>query len=277
MKTIYKYFVLLIGAVFMGIAVKSFFNTAGLVTGGFSGISIMLERGAGIPVWAGNIILNVPLFFYAAKVLSKKIVLESFVVNVFLTITLAVAPQIREAGTDLLASAMAGGLFMGVGMGMILYCGSTSGGVDMLAVCLQKRLKRGKTVWFIFFLDAIIIASGFGLFGFVKTVYAIMTVFLVSFVSGKILDGPKISQTAYIISEKSDEISDAVIARMERGVTRIEVQGGYTKTKKVMLVCVLRKREVRLMRDIVENIDGSAFVWLGDANEVMGEGFVKNE
>ena len=139
---------------------------------------------------------------------------------------------------------------------------------------IQKKSKRIKTVWIIFIIDAIIIALGTPVFGIPSSIYGVISVFTISFVSGKIVDGPAVSRTVYIISRNSIEIAAIINKRLERGVTGIKVMGMYENKEKIMLVCVARKREIHKIVEIVEEADKQAFMWIGDAREVMGEGFV---
>lgn len=265
-----------IGAVLMGIAVKMFFDSGGLVTGGVSGIGIIIEHLIGVPIFLTNIILNIPLFIYGFKILSKRTMIDSLYANIVFTVTLAILPEINPVEGELILTAVAGGVLMGCGLGLILRADATSGGVDLLAVIIQKKNKRLKVVWVIFFIDAAIIAVGTGIFGIVAALYAVIAVFIISYVSDKITEGPSISKTAYIVSKHSIEISKLIMEKMERGVTGINAKGMFTGSEKTMIVCVIRRNELRKLKELVESVDEAAFMWIGDATEVLGEGFVKS-
>lgn len=258
----------------MGLAVKMIFDTSGLVTGGVSGIAVILQKILNIPMWLTNIVINVPLFIYGFRTLERRVLWDSFYANFIFKLAIGLLPDINPVGNDIFLSAVAGGFTMGTGMGIILSCDATSGGADLAAYMIQKKSKRIKTVWIIFIIDAIIIALGTPVFGIPSSIYGVISVFTISFVSGKIVDGPAVSRTAYIISRNSIEIAAIINKRLERGVTGIKVMGMYENKEKIMLVCVARKREIHKIVEIVEETDKQAFMWIGDAREVMGEGFV---
>lgn len=258
----------------MGLAVKMIFDTSGLVTGGVSGIAVILQKILNIPMWLTNIVINVPLFIYGFRALERRVLWDSFYANFIFTLAIGLLPDINPVGNDIFLSAVAGGFIMGTGLGIILSCDATSGGADLAAYMIQKKSRRIKTVWIIFIIDAIIIALGTPVFGIPSSIYGVISVFTISFVSGKIVDGPAVSRTAYIISRNSIEIAAIINKRLERGVTGIKVMGMYENKEKIMLVCVARKREIHKIVEIVEEADKQAFMWIGDAREVMGEGFV---
>lgn len=274
MKRVMRYLLLTIGAFLMGLAVKMIFDTSGLVTGGVSGIAVILQKILNIPMWLTNIVINVPLFIYGFRALERRVLWDSFYANFIFTLAIGLLPDINPVGNDIFLSAVAGGFTMGTGLGIILSCDATSGGADLAAYMIQKKSKRIKTVWIIFIIDAIIIALGTPVFGIPSSIYGVISVFTISFVSGKIVDGPAVSRTAYIISRNSIEIAAIINKRLERGVTGIKVMGMYENKEKIMLVCVVRKREIHKIVEIVEETDKHAFMWIGDAREVMGEGFV---
>lgn len=274
MKRVMRYLLLTIGAFLMGLAVKMIFDTSGLVTGGVSGIAVILQKILNIPMWLTNIVINVPLFIYGFRALERRVLWDSFYANFIFTLAIGLLPDINPVGNDIFLSAVAGGFIMGTGLGIILSCDATSGGADLAAYMIQKKSRRIKTVWIIFIIDAIIIALGTPVFGIPSSIYGVISVFTISFVSGKIVDGPAVLRTAYIISRNSIEIAAIINKRLERGVTGIKVMGMYENKEKIMLVCVVRKREIHKIVEIVEETDKHAFMWIGDAREVMGEGFV---
>lgn len=274
MKRVMRYLLLTIGAFLMGLAVKMIFDTSGLVTGGVSGIAVILQKILNIPMWLTNIVINVPLFIYGFRALERRVLWDSFYANFIFTLAIGLLPDINPVGNDIFLSAVAGGFIMGTGLGIILSCDATSGGADLAAYMIQKKSRRIKTVWIIFIIDAIIIALGTPVFGIPSSIYGVISVFTISFVSGKIVDGPAVSRTAYIISRNSIEIAAIINKRLERGVTGIKAMGMYENKEKIMLVCVVRKREIHKIVEIVEETDKHAFMWIGDAREVMGEGFV---
>ena len=146
MKRVMRYLLLTIGAFLMGLAVKMIFDTSGLVTGGVSGIAVILQKILNIPMWLTNIVINVPLFIYGFRTLERRVLWDSFYANFIFTLAIGLLPNINPVGNDIFLSAVAGGFIMGTGLGIILSYDATSGGADLAAYMIQKKSKRIKTV-----------------------------------------------------------------------------------------------------------------------------------
>lgn len=277
MKKYLRYPIIVFGAIVMGFAVKCIYNPGNVVTGGFSGFAIIAQRVWGFPLWSVTLAINIPLFIATLIILGKKVVGRSLLATAVYTATLALAPDFGPFSDDIFLTCLTGGLLMGAGMGLILSSDATTGGVDMLSLLIYNYTHKVKIQWIIFIVDAIIIGLGIAVFGAVSAVYAVLSVLIVSFISGKIIDGFDYSRAAIIISGRKDEISKRIIDEIGRGVTGIEGQGMYSGRRGLLLFCVASRHEMTRIREIVYEVDKKAFMTVANVYEVFGEGFVKNK
>ena len=277
------YLMIIVGTGLMSLAINSVFDAAGMVTGGFSGIAIIIKAWTknliegGIPLWVTNCVLNLPLFVIAWKVRGFSFIKRAILGEISLSVWLAIQPVWNLAGNDLLLSALYGGVIQGVGIGLVFLGGGTTGGTDMMAAIIQKFLKHYSIAQIMQVIDAMVVLVGMYVFGVHKALYAIIAVYLVTKVSDGLIEGMKFSKAAYIITGKPKEISDMIINDLDRGVTGINAKGMYSGQDKLMLFCVVNKKEIIMLKEKVDKIDPDAFVIVTDAREVHGEGFIEKK
>ena len=268
---------MVVGTGLMALAIQCIYDPVGLVTGGFTGVAIIAKyvtKGA-VPLWLTNLGLNVPLFLLAALVKGKKFVARTAVATVLLSAWLYVIPLWNLAEGDYVLSAIFGGVICGVGMGMVLLARATTGGTDMLAALIQHKLRHYTIMQIICVIDGIIVAVGIYSFGVKAALYAIVAIYVTSKVSDTLMEGMKYSKAVFIVSDRYKEISDAIMTQMDRGVTGLDAVGMYSGDEKCMLYCVVSKKEIVVLKEIILKIDNNAFVIVTDAREVVGEGFLE--
>lgn len=268
---------MVVGTGLMALAIQCIYDPVGLVTGGFTGVAIIAKyvtKGA-VPLWLTNLVLNVPLFLLAALIKGKKFVARTAVATVLLSAWLYVIPLWNLAEGDYVLSAIFGGVICGVGMGMVLLARATTGGTDMLAALIQHKLRHYTIMQIICVIDGIIVAVGIYSFGVKAALYAIVAIYVTSKVSDTLMEGMKYSKAVFIVSDRYKEISDAIMTQMDRGVTGLDAVGMYSGDEKCMLYCVVSKKEIVVLKEIILKIDNNAFVIVTDAGEVVGEGFLE--
>lgn len=268
---------MVVGTGLMALAIQCIYDPVGLVTGGFTGVAIITKyvtKGA-VPLWLTNLVLNVPLFLLAALIKGKKFVARTAVATVLLSAWLYVIPLWNLAEGDYVLSAIFGGVICGVGMGMVLLARATTGGTDMLAALIQHKLRHYTIMQIICVIDGIIVAVGIYSFGVKAALYAIVAIYVTSKVSDTLMEGMKYSKAVFIVSDRYKEISDAIMTQMDRGVTGLDAVGMYSGDEKCMLYCVVSKKEIVVLKEIILKIDNNAFVIVTDAREVVGEGFLE--
>lgn len=276
-----EYLLIVVGTGLMALAINSVFDASGLVTGGFSGVAILVKAWTenlvkgGIPLWATNFALNIPLFFIGAKIRGFAFVKRAIVGELSLSVWLALQPVLSLAGDDLLLAGLYGGVIQGVGIGLVFLGRGTTGGTDMMAALIQKYLRHYSISQILQFVDGIVVVVGMYVFGIQRALYAIIAVYLTTKVSDGMIEGMKFSKVAYIVTNKPKEISDMVMTSLGRGVTGIFAKGMYSEKEKLMLFCVVNKKEIVYLKERVDEIDPDAFVIVSDAREVHGEGFIE--
>ena len=269
------YILILIGASIMGFAIKNIYDPIGLVTGGASGVAIILKKQFGVPLWLTNTAINIPLFAAAAKLKGWSFIKRTLLATVTLSVSLYVIPEMPFLMDDLFLTALFGGLITGAGAGIVFACQATTGGTDMLAAIIRRWLPHYTLAQILQVLDAVIVLIGAGIFGVTYALYALIAIYAVSKVSDGIIEGMKYSKVAYIISDKSKEIAAAILKEMDRGVTALDARGMYSGNRKDVLFCVVSRKEIAQLKELIVGHDAQAFVIVSDAREVLGEGFIE--
>ena len=278
-SVIWDYVFLIIGTGLLAFAIQCIYDPISLVTGGFTGLAIVVKEitkdvmEGGIPLWMTNIILNVPVFLLAFKIKGGRFVGRTLVGTFALSVWLYVIPSIDLTQGDYILSALFGGCIGGAGIGLILLSKGTTGGTDMVAVLIQHYVKHYSVVQILQILDGIIVLCGLYVFGIRAALYAMVAIFTTTKVSDALMEGFKFSKAAFIISDKYDLVAKKILEELDRGATGLEAKGMYSGKNKFMLYCVVSKKEIVQLKEIVAKVDPGAFVIVSDAREVLGEGF----
>lgn len=274
-KTVRDYTLIILGSFIMGFAIKNIYDPVGLVTGGVSGIAIILKDQFGIALWITNTVLNIPLFIASVHLKGWSFIKKTLVATIALSVSLYVIPELSFLTDDLFLTSLFGGLISGVGVGLVFICRATTGGTDMLAALIQRVMPHYSIAQIMQVLDAIIVIAGASIFGVPYALYALMAIYAVAKVSDGMIEGLKFSKVAFIISEKTEEIAKDIIDVMDRGVTSLDARGMYSGERKDVLFCVVSKKEIIQLKALVVGHDSQAFVIVSDAREVLGEGFIE--
>lgn len=276
------YLFIFMGTGIMALAIQCIFEPIGLVTGGFSGIAIIIRKmtagivEGGVPLWLTNLALNVPVFIAALIIKGRKFLGRTVIGTVLLSFWLYVIPQVDLTQGDYMLSAVFGGVITGIGIGFVLLAKATTGGTDMVSALIQKYVRHYSVVQILQVIDGMVVLAGLYVFGLKSALYAIVAIFITSKVSDALMEGMKYSKAAFIITDCYKEIADAIMTQLDRGLTGLDATGMYSGDKKTVLYCVVAKKEIVELKDIVAKIDPKAFVIVTDAREVFGEGFLEN-
>ena len=278
-KPWFAWVLIVIGTGLMSLGIKCIFDPAGLVTGGFTGIAIIVKglteglTPGGIPLWLTNLILNVPIFLLAMRLKGKHFIGRTAVATFLLSGWLYILPEVDLLKGDYTLASVYGGVITGIGIGLIFVAKATTGGTDMVAALIQSKLRHYSIAQIMQILDGIIVIFGLYLFGIQRGLYAIVAIFIVSKVTDALLEGFKFSKAVFIITDKYDEVARMIMEQLNRGVTGLNATGMYSGSSKCMLYCVVSKKEIVDLKELVLEIDRAAFVIVTDAREVLGEGF----
>lgn len=275
------YLFIIVGTGLMALAIQCIFEPVGLVTGGFSGIAIIIRKmtmgltPGGIPLWLTNLALNIPVFLAALKIKGKRFIGRTALGTVLLSFWLFLIPQVDLTQGDYMLAAIFGGVITGIGIGFVLLAKATTGGTDMVAALIQKYARHYSVVQILQIIDGMVVLAGLYVFGLKPALYAVVAIFITTKVSDALLEGLKYSKAAFIITDHYQEISRAIMEQLDRGLTGLEATGMYSGNHKTVLYCVVSRKEIVELKDIVAKIDAGAFVIVTDAREVLGEGFLE--
>lgn len=276
---LYEYLMIILGTGVMAVGIACFYDPIGLVTGGFTGLAIVIKSvtegliEGGIPLWFTNLALNVPMFILAYFLKGSKFIGKSFFGAIMLSVWLAVIPQVNFAGDDYLLAALFGALFSGAGMGIVFRTGTTTGGTDLVSALIQLKVRHVSIVQILQIIDAFVILLGLFEFGMRPTMYAIIAIVVTTNVSDMVLEGTNYSKAAYIITNEHEAVAKRIMSELDRGVTGLHAKGMYTNDEKCMLYCIVSPKEIVVLKDIVHETDPKAFVIVSEVREVLGEGF----
>lgn len=276
---LYEALMVIIGTGILAFGIVCFYDPIGLVTGGFSGLAIVIKHVSelfvegGIPLWFTNIALNVPVFIIAYFLKGKGFIGKTLFGTIMLSVWLYILPAIDLAEGDLMIAALFGGLCAGAGIGFVIRVGATTGGTDMVSALVQLKLRHFSIVEILLVIDGIVVLLGMLIFGMRPTLYAIIGIVVQTKVSDLIVEGFNYSKAAYIITNNHEEVAKRIMTELERGVTGLHAKGMYTQEDKCVLYCIVTQKEIIGLKDIVNEVDPSAFVIVSDVKEVLGEGF----
>ncbi len=271
---------ILLGTFIMATGINLVFDPLGLVCGGVTGLAIIVKHitsvfiEGGLPLWLINLLFNGPLFLTAFFMKGWKYIAKTLFATMSLSMFLYLVPS-RALFDDYILGTLFGAVTTGAGIGLVLARMATTGGTDLLGALIHEKFRHISIPQLLAVIDGSIVLLGALVFGIENAMYAIVVVYIVSKISDGMLAGLKFAKMAQIISEKADEIAEVILQDVDRGVTGIKVEGMYSKTEKKMLFCVVTKKEIVELLDIVHKIDPSAFVIVNDVREVMGEGFIE--
>lgn len=273
------YCYIMTGVLILAASINMVYNPFELVAGGVTGLAIVIRYWTegfiegGIPLWLTNIVVNVPLFVMAIIIKGRHFGARSLFSTIFLSFSLYITQWLPMLTEDLFLGTVFGAVMAGAGLGLVFSAFSTTGGTDLAASVVQHFMKHLSVARIMLILDWVIIALGAIVFGVEKALYAIISVFISARIIDAFLDGLHFSKAAFIISDHSKAIAVNVIEDLERGVTGLNGEGMYSANNKNVLLCVVSKREIVRLKEIVRITDPKAFIIVTDVREVLGEGF----
>ncbi|MBQ8658376.1 MAG: YitT family protein [Clostridia bacterium] len=261
--------------------------------GGVSGIAIMVSyatKGA-IPQSVIVFFINLPLVIVAFFFVKKKFAVLTLSNIVLQSIFLLIlencgAPRIEFAEGTRIFSSIASGVCIGAAIAFAFKVGGSTGGVDIVAVIIQKKCPAPSIAWMIFFVSAIIIGASFFVFynekdsiaiNLLPIMMSLFEVYVESKTNDSLTNGFESAIEFRIITDKPEEMSLALMKELSRGVTEIPATGMYTKEKHSMLLCVISRRQVNALRRIMKQIDPNAFAVMSGVSQVLGLGFFSSE
>jgi uncharacterized membrane-anchored protein YitT (DUF2179 family) len=263
-----------IGAILMAIGLEVFLIPNTIMDGGIVGISIILYKLTGIELGIFIFILNIPFFFLGYKQIGKTFAISTIFGISVLSVFTKVLHDVPAFTQDMLLATVFGGIVLGSGVGLVIRYGGALDGSEILAILMTKRLPFSVGEFIMLFNIFIFTWGGFVL-GWDRAMYSVLAYLIAFKTIDIVIAGLDESKSAWIISEKYEEIGDAVLARLGRGVTYLKGEGGYSGDEKKVIFCVITRLEEAKLKLIIDEIDNSAFLAVADINEVRGGRFKK--
>ncbi len=264
----------LIGSVLFALSLAFFFTPTGIVMGGASGISIVVHELWGFPVGLCILIINAPLVLLNIKINGLRGMSRTIIGIVSTSLMTDILAFIPAATEEPLLSAICGGALMGAGAGIMLLRGYTTGGSDLAAYLIHRRIRRFPVGTIILTIDVIIIVgSALLLWDFSGIIYSAAAAIAYSVAIDAVMNGMHRAKLSLIISDKYTEIGDAITQKISRGATVLKGIGWYTGADRNVVMCVMKRSEMFTLQKLVKEIDADAFMIITDAAEVLGSGF----
>ncbi len=286
--------VMLLGGAFLcAIAINLFFLPTQLTMGGITGVASIVYQSIPIPLPFGIFValINVPLFIAGGLRISRRFIINSMIGTIVYSLVIDFTEpmmtsfyhqymnDVTSGAQDLVLACIVGGVSYGIGLGLMLYSGYTTGGTDIIAILIRRRMSHFSLGQILWIMDAIVIASSAYFYrdqaesSLIITLYSAIAIYLTSKGIDFVVEGFNFQRTAFIISTKKDAIASRIMQELDRGITSLKGTGMYTGNEQDVLLCVISKEQIGLLKQIVVDEDEKAFVLVMDTREVVGEGF----
>ncbi|HNY93105.1 MAG TPA: YitT family protein [Flexilinea sp.] len=277
-ETFSDYSLILIGSVIQSIGMAYFLIPARLISGGVSGLAQVINAHTGWPIGGMTLIGNIPLFIFGWRYLGKRKfairTVFSVVLFSFFTDLLTRYQKNAYLTHDIFLNTLFGAVILGIGFGLVYRGSGTSGGTDIIGRILNQRAGLPITQSYLL-TDSVSVILGGLTFGWDLALYGLIAIYVSGVAAETISEGANFFRDVVIITDKPDAIAEGVINVLEHSVTLITGIGGYSKEKKGVIYCVINRGEINQLKRLVVEVDPKAFMVVGQANEVMGEGFQK--
>lgn len=277
-KRAYDFCLIAVGCFIAAASVNVFLLPNKISSGGISGIGNVLNHVFGIKMSVASFVLNGALFLVGYKRLGRKALIKTAcgaaLFSAFLELT-ATLPTYTESE---LISSVSGGFLMGLGTGLTVRAGASTGGSDFAAMMLKRKAPHISLAALIMFTDTVIVAvSGVVFKSFTVTFYSVAALFVCSVMNDKMITAGEEAKALLIFSEKQEKIAEEILKRRERGLTGIHGVGMYENKERLMLLCVVTPKEAPIYLKMIKETDGGAFIVIQSVRSVIGEGFCRFE
>ena len=272
---LFKYFYILAGIIIAAASLNLFLIPNHLAAGGVSGLSTVLNYITSVSVGLISIICNIPLYIMGYVYEGKGFLIKSVTATTLLGFFIDLFSFLPHIVSDMVLASVFGGVLTGLGFGMVLQAGASTGGTDIIAKVINRKFKHISIGTLIFIIDMAVIIFAVLVFNNIYTgLYSVVALYASSKIIDLLLEGANFAKLLFIISDESNKIAAEIINTLERGATFLSGNGVYTNDIKNVILCSIKKNEIAKLKELVYKIDNKAFVIITDAREVLGEGFM---
>lgn len=275
-KSIQKIIMILLGNLLYSFAIAFFILPSGLITGGTTGIALFVNYLTGLDISLFVLIFNIVMFIAGLIILGKTFALSTVLSSIAYPFMLSFAQWLNrltgDLTHDLILCTIFGGLLIGIGIGIVIRAGASTGGMDIPPLVLNKKFGINVSVSLYAFDFTILILQMF-FSGREQILYGILLVCIYTFALEKVLIMGKSKTQVEIVSDKYKEINELITTKFDRGTTLYNANGGFTGNSTCAVLTVINKRELFAIQEAVMKVDPAAFIIISQVNEVKGRGF----
>jgi len=275
MKTILKkYITIVLGVMMVAFAVSVFYIPNKIVSGGVSGVSTILFHMFGFAPGLSFAVINIILLILAIKFLGKAFVINTLLGATLLSIFVQVFSYIPPVTNDIFLATVFGAVLYGIGIGLTLVEGASTGGTDILSRLFQCAFPHIKIGNLLLVVDATVIFASFIVFKqFELSLYGIVALCISSFAINWLIHKLNISKLAFVVTDNGVDIAKHLVSNSPRGVTLIDATGAYTMSNKNVLICALKENEAEEFQNRILSMDKTAFIIFSESSQIIGNGF----
>lgn len=273
-RILLDYLIITAGAFLVALAADVFLIPNQVVSGGITGVAIILYYLLGTPVGVVTLLLNIPLFIAGVRwggglTTGIRTAYAVIIMSFFIDFLQGRVPAVTR---DPLLYTVYGGIIDGLGLGLVLRFRGTTGGTDIIAR-LAKRILGLNYGFTLLVTNVIVLGAAAFIFGVEPAMYAIILAAISSKVIDLVQEGIQSTRAAIIVSNHPDKVRETILRELERGVTILEGRGGYTGARREILLCAVQRNEISRLKYILHQVDPEAFIIINAVHEVLGEGF----
>lgn len=264
-----KYIYLFIGSIITAAGLEIFLVPNQVIDGGVVGISIMLNAVTGVPFGILLTVINIPFFYLGYKHIGKHFALATVFSVVSLSFWSEVFLPIVPVTGDLFLAAVFGGIITGTGVGLIIRHGGSLDGTEIVAILLDQRtvFSVGEIVMFI---NLFILSSASLVFGWDKAMYSLVAYFVIAKMIDVVIKGLEETYAVMIVTSHYRTITQILMKQMDKGVTLLHGEGGYSGESRKIIYCVITRLEIDKLKNMVLDEDENAFVTINPVNDIVG-------
>ena len=264
-----KYLLLTLGAIVYAAGLETFFVPNNLIDGGIVGVSMMISYLTDTPLSVFVVLLNIPFLYLGYKQIGKTFTISTLYSIVVLAFAIQYFHTTPNITYDIFLATIFGGIVVGLGVGMIIRYGGSVDGTEIVAIISDRKteLSVGETVMII---NLFILSSAGLVFGWERAMYSLIAYFIAYKVMDLVISGLEESKGVMIVSDRSDDLAETLLARLGRGVTILHGEGAYTNDPKRILYTVVTRLEVAKLKAVVKEKDPNAFLSIYNINDVVG-------
>lgn len=264
-----KYIYIFIGSIITAIGLEIFLIPNNIIDGGVVGVSIMLSAITGLPFGAFLILINLPFLYLGYKHIGKAFAIATTFAVISLSFWSSVFLPVLPVTNDYFLAAVFGGIITGTGVGLIIRNGGSLDGTEIVAILTDKKtvFSVGEIVMFI---NLFILSSASLVFGWDKAMYSLVAYFVIAKMIDVVLKGLEETYSVMIVTSQHMDILNRLMLEMDKGVTVLHGEGGYTKEKRKILYCVVTRLEIDKLKNMVLDIDEGAFVTINPVSDIVG-------